>query len=86
MFFLFLIFVQSVDMRTQDKQMSSVHLCARTLIRIHACMYVYRGYGIGLRLIDELLAKSNVGACADLKETAEVYIYMYVCIYVCMYV
>mmetsp|Transcript_13126 Transcript_13126/g.20604 ORF Transcript_13126/g.20604 Transcript_13126/m.20604 type:complete len:162 (+) Transcript_13126:62-547(+) len=30
------------------------------------------GYGIGQRLIDELLAKSGVGACADLRETAEV--------------
>eukprot|EP00286_Rhodomonas_abbreviata_P012449 CAMPEP_0181315980 /NCGR_PEP_ID=MMETSP1101-20121128/15655_1 /TAXON_ID=46948 /ORGANISM="Rhodomonas abbreviata, Strain Caron Lab Isolate" /LENGTH=188 /DNA_ID=CAMNT_0023423205 /DNA_START=83 /DNA_END=649 /DNA_ORIENTATION=+ len=30
------------------------------------------GYGIGQRLIDELLAKSNVGACQDLKETSEV--------------
>jgi trafficking protein particle complex subunit 3 len=31
-----------------------------------------RGYGIGQRLIDELLAKSGLGACADFKETAEV--------------
>ena len=30
------------------------------------------GYGIGQRLIDELLAKSNVGQCTDLRETAEV--------------
>mmetsp|Transcript_24849 Transcript_24849/g.61005 ORF Transcript_24849/g.61005 Transcript_24849/m.61005 type:complete len:187 (+) Transcript_24849:202-762(+) len=30
------------------------------------------GYGIGQRLIDELLAKSNVGSCSDFRETAEV--------------
>ncbi|EKX45972.1 trafficking protein particle complex subunit 3 [Guillardia theta CCMP2712] len=30
------------------------------------------GFGIGQRLIDELLAKSNVGQCSDFRETAEV--------------
>ncbi|KAK3427135.1 hypothetical protein EUGRSUZ_F03430 [Eucalyptus grandis] len=29
------------------------------------------GYNIGIRLIDEFLAKSNVGRCVDFKETAE---------------
>ena len=36
---------------------------------------VKRGYSIGVRLIDEFLAKSNVstpGACADLREAADV--------------
>lgn len=31
-----------------------------------------RGYNIGVRLIDEFLAKSNVSRCVDLKETADV--------------
>jgi hypothetical protein len=31
-----------------------------------------RGNGIGQRLVDELLAKSGLGSCADFKETAEV--------------
>jgi hypothetical protein len=31
-----------------------------------------RGYNIGLRLIDEFLARSGIGRCADLKDTAEV--------------
>lgn len=31
-----------------------------------------RGYNIGIRLIDEFLAKSNVSRCIDFKETAEV--------------
>uniref|UniRef100_A0A7S0Q9U7 Trafficking protein particle complex subunit n=1 Tax=Cryptomonas curvata TaxID=233186 RepID=A0A7S0Q9U7_9CRYP len=30
------------------------------------------GNGIGQRLVDELLAKSGLGSCADFKETAEV--------------
>ena len=30
------------------------------------------GYNIGIRLIDEFLAKSNVSSCLDFKETAEV--------------
>lgn len=39
----------------------------------YACLFVlYRGYNIGIRLIDEFLAKSGVGNCSDFKETAEV--------------
>ncbi|KYQ92824.1 trafficking protein particle complex subunit 3 [Tieghemostelium lacteum] len=30
------------------------------------------GYNIGIRLIEEFLAKSNIGRCADFMETAEV--------------
>ncbi|KAJ0079923.1 hypothetical protein Patl1_22905 [Pistacia atlantica] len=30
------------------------------------------GYNIGIRLVDEFLAKSNVSRCIDFKETAEV--------------
>eukprot|EP01126_Amoeba_proteus_P052535 TRINITY_DN6352_c0_g1_i5.p1 TRINITY_DN6352_c0_g1~~TRINITY_DN6352_c0_g1_i5.p1 ORF type:complete len:134 (-),score=24.01 TRINITY_DN6352_c0_g1_i5:271-672(-) len=30
------------------------------------------GYNIGLRLIDEFLARSGLGRCRDLRETAEV--------------
>ncbi|KAI3963791.1 hypothetical protein MKW98_029901 [Papaver atlanticum] len=30
------------------------------------------GYNIGIRLIDEFLAKSNVSSCADFKESADV--------------
>ena len=29
------------------------------------------GYNIGLRLIDDFLAKSNVGRCSNFRETAE---------------
>lgn len=34
--------------------------------------FFFRGYNIGIRLIDEFLAKSNVSRCVDFKETAEV--------------
>ncbi|GJW73828.1 ALP1-like protein [Tanacetum coccineum] len=33
---------------------------------------IIRGYNIGIRLIDEFLAKSNVTRCVDLRETAEI--------------
>ncbi|KAG6538456.1 hypothetical protein ZIOFF_003578 [Zingiber officinale] len=33
---------------------------------------MYVGYNIGVRLIDEFLAKSNVSRCVDFKETADV--------------
>jgi len=33
---------------------------------------IFRGYNIGIRLIDEFLAKSNVSSCVDFRETAEV--------------
>jgi hypothetical protein len=32
----------------------------------------HRGYNIGVRLIEDLLARSNVGRCHDFRETAEV--------------
>lgn len=32
----------------------------------------FRGYNIGIRLIDEFLAKSNISRCVDFKETADV--------------
>lgn len=33
---------------------------------------VPRGYNIGVRLIDEFLAKSGVGNCSNFRETADV--------------
>lgn len=34
--------------------------------------FIFRGYNIGTRLVDEFLAKSNVSRCVDFKETADV--------------
>jgi trafficking protein particle complex subunit 3 len=30
------------------------------------------GYNIGMRLIEDFLARSNIGCCADFRETGEV--------------
>lgn len=35
-------------------------------------VYVVRGYNIGVRLVDEFLAKSGVTNCQDFKDTADV--------------
>jgi len=32
----------------------------------------FRGYNIGVRIIEDFLARSNQGRCHDLKETADV--------------
>ena len=37
-----------------------------------ALWYVHRGYNIGVRLIEDFLARSNVGRCHDFRETADV--------------
>ena len=34
--------------------------------------FTFRGYNIGVRLIEDFLARSNVGRCHDLRETADV--------------
>ena len=33
---------------------------------------IYRGYNIGVRLIEDFLAKANTGRCRDFRETADV--------------
>lgn len=35
-------------------------------------MCSHRGYNIGVRLIEDFLARSNVGRCHDFRETADV--------------
>ena len=32
----------------------------------------FRGYNIGVRLVEDFLARSNVGRCHDFRETADV--------------
>lgn len=34
--------------------------------------YIFRGYNIGVRLIEDFLARSNAGRCNDFRETADV--------------
>lgn len=33
---------------------------------------LFRGYNIGVRLIEDFLARSNIGRCQDFRETADV--------------
>jgi len=37
-----------------------------------ALLAVCRGYNIGVRLIEDFLARSNIGRCNDFRETADV--------------
>ena len=38
----------------------------------HSAIYCFRGYNIGVRLVEDFLARSNVGRCHDFRETADV--------------
>lgn len=38
----------------------------------HSTIYCFRGYNIGVRLVEDFLARSNVGRCHDFRETADV--------------
>lgn len=39
----------------------------------------FRGYNIGVRLIEDFLARSNVGRCQDFRETADVIAKVHFC-------
>lgn len=39
----------------------------------YACLSLFhRGYNIGVRLIEDFLARSSIGRCQDFRETADV--------------
>jgi len=42
------------------------------LLRLFCRLVVFRGYNIGVRLIEDFLARSGIGRCNDFRETAEV--------------
>ena len=42
------------------------------MIVYSALLVVCRGYNIGVRLIEDFLARSNIGRCNDFRETADV--------------
>ena len=42
------------------------------MIALFALMVVCRGYNIGVRLIEDFLARSGLGRCNDFRETADV--------------
>jgi hypothetical protein len=40
---------------------------------VHSSLsFLHRGYNIGIRLVDEFLAKARMGKCSSFRETAEV--------------
>jgi len=39
---------------------------------LSALLFVCRGYNIGVRLIEDFLARSGIGRCNDFRETADV--------------
>ena len=49
--------------------------------RILGFVGVFRGYNIGIRLIDEFLAKSNVSRCNDFRETTDVIAKVLYCLF-----
>ena len=50
--------------------MSARRLAGGTPLRRRGALR--RGYNIGVRLVDEFLAKAQIGACQSFQETAEV--------------
>ena len=49
--------------------------CKNILVTKSICSFTVvhdRGYNIGVRLIEDLIAKGNVGRCHDLRETADI--------------
>lgn len=45
---------------------------ARELMESDVCFMFGRGYNIGVRLIEDFVARSGLGKCADFKEVGEV--------------
>lgn len=45
--------------------------CAQALVEQSCDLRGGRGYNIGIRLIDEFLAKSKTGKCGDFRETVD---------------
>jgi len=46
-------------------------VCAQALVKQPCDLRGGRGYNIGIRLIDEFLAKSKTGKCGDFRETVD---------------
>lgn len=54
------------------RQLSSAGTCTTNLTQLVTPLSHYRGYNIGTRLIEDFLARSNMGRCADFREVGEV--------------
>lgn len=49
----------------------NINICISILL-IFVMWTNFRGYNIGVRLVEDFLARSNVGRCHDFRETADV--------------
>ena len=49
----------------------NINICISMLL-IFVMWTNFRGYNIGVRLVEDFLARSNVGRCHDFRETADV--------------
>ena len=48
-----------------------LYLVNKAIIKLH-CLVFIRGYNMGVRLIEDYLARANTGRCNDFRETADV--------------
>jgi len=55
-----------------NEQLEAMYVKSRKRIALTQLTHHHRGYGIGVRLIEDLLARSGISRCQSLQETAEV--------------
>ena len=60
------------EVNKQLDKMYCIHKHCMVRLRVVNACSTHRGYNIGVRLIEDLLARSNVGRCHDFRETADV--------------
>ena len=63
------------DYAEVNKQLDLMYVSGWFFLRYFHASYsakLNRGYNIGTRLIEDFLARSNTGRCADFKEVGEV--------------
>ena len=61
------------DVDEVNTQLEKMFVCwSIGVLRVICLFSLNRGYNIGLRLIDEFLARSGVGRCQSFKDTGEV--------------
>ena len=54
------------------EQAKNLELCFWAWLNLYIMGFDSRGYNIGVRLVEDFLARSNVGRCHDFRETADV--------------
>ena len=54
------------------EQAKNSELHFKAWLNLYITCFDSRGYNIGVRLVEDFLARSNVGRCHDFRETADV--------------